>query len=411
MASLHPPCRQAILTALLAGAAGLLPAAETNAPAEGKHVLYLGLDVSLTLNDVTSPVVDADNLAVQVDANGQRRRFLLRHGGDFKTAVVPRVAKSSVTIERLREERTYSRGTDPRKQALAQQMILATAQAAAEEHAERQMLDAQRNVDAALSAQGAARAAAAANPQLRVTHTGPSADQLQAASSAASSFSSLHSSPLYDINTLGADAAGRDAFNALGVNFTISAPAPLKDVYGVMRVLFTDPAKPTQQASSIRFFSLPDLQPKPTKVFFLHEHLPPGYKLERYEIHVYSGGREIATNLSNNRVELTLDEIHQFLVLKHLSEHAGGSGPVAIATELLDHDLAAHVTKEMMNLAVDVAVDEKGRVTSLTLDPRSSSGPVAYITSVLRETRFLPAIERGKPVAGSGRFVLEEFLP
>lgn len=374
-------------------------------------MLYLGLDVSLTINDQTGPVVDADNQAVQIEQNGRRMRVPLRYGGNFQTAVVPRVARSSITIDAVREERTFSRGSDPRLDALAQQMIMATAQSAAEEVAAREMRDALAAADGAALAQGATEQIAAENPLYTVTTSGPTGDQLGAASSSMSNFSSTMSGSTYSSQLDGAGLAGQDAYDALGVRFTISSPEPLKNVYGVMRVFLFAPDKPKERASSIRFFSVPNLQAKPTKMFFLHENLPPGYKLDRYDIHIYSEGREIATNLSNNRVELTRSEIHQFLVLKYVAEQNGGSASVAIATEVLENDLRDHVPADQMNRAVDVTVDASGRVTALKLEPSSWAGPDAHITEVLREVRFLPAVRQGKPVSDNARFVLSEFLP
>jgi len=403
-----------LLSFLGLAVAGLHPAAraeDTPAGMKEMHVLYLGLDVSLTINDTTGPVVDADNQAVQILQGGRRTRVPLRYGGDFTTAVVPRVARSSITIAGLQDEQTFSRGSDPRRDAVAQQMIMATAQSAAEELAGREMRNALDAVDASAAAQAATERIAAANPLYTVTTTGPTTGQQAAAESATSNFSNTFADPAFSSHLGGDGLSGPDAYDALGVRFTLSSPEPRKHVYGVMRVFLFAPDKPRDRVSSIRFFAVPDLKAKPTKMFFLHENLPAGFKLDRYEIHLYSDGEEIATNLSNNRVELTRNEIHQFLILKYVSEQNGGEAPVAIAVEVLDNDLRNHVPAEQMNRAVDVTVDANGRVTALKLEPANWSGPDAHIGAVLREVRFLPAVRKGKPVAESARFVLSEFLP
>jgi hypothetical protein len=375
-----------------------------------KHVLYLGLDVSLTIDDATSPVVDADHSAVHVARAGQRHRVPLRLGGTFQTNVVPRVGRSAIHIENLSDELTYSRQADPRKDAMAQEMILATAQSAEQEFAEAELYRTQADVDLALVAQAVAEAEAARRGWSSY-HRGPSAEQLAAASTASRNYAAAISSNRYSSrNTAQALAGGDGDFNALAIQCTLSSPEPVRRPYAVMRVFLRKPEKPDEPLSSIRFFRLPDLGPKPRKVQLLHENLPAGFSLDRYELHVYSQGEELPTNLSPHRVELTLDEVHQFFVLKHISEHSSGDAPIAIVRELLDHDLRQHVSDDQLNRAVDVTVDAAGRVTNLELEPHTAQSPDAYISSVLQNVRFLPAVQKGKPIAGKGRFVLSEFL-
>ena len=404
---LNQPLLHLLTIAALAGPA----TSRAEEPSPAKHVLFLGLDVSMNVEDATCPVVDADNASVRIVRNGERQRVSLRLGGDFRTTVVPRVGNSSVVIEDLRDERAYTPGTDPTANALAQQMTMTLAQQDSQQSAEVAMGAASRTVEAASIAQSEGALEAAKTGWANYA-TGPSSDQLDAAANAMANFDASHAIPVYGTETQGQGLDGTGTGeNALALHFTVSSPDPVAKPYGVVRVLYRSPDRPNEQLASIRFMQLPPLGPKPRRVSFLNEGLPAGYTLDRYEVHIYTDGRELPTNLSKNRAELSLDEIQQFLLLSYLAENPEGDAPVQIAGELLDNDLRQFVPPEQMNRAVDVDVDDAGKVTSIALENVPWEGPDAYITSVLKATRFLPAVHRGKPVAGHARFVLSEFLP
>jgi hypothetical protein len=139
--------------------------------------------------------------------------------------------------------------------------------------------------------------------------------------------------------------------------------------------------------------------------------LPPGFTIATEELHVYKGAREIVTNLSKNRVELSVDEVHQFFILQRLVQHASGDAPVEVIPALLENDLRDFVPEEQMNRGVHITVDAGGHVTEVKLDPVNGNAPDAYIETALRAIRFYPAIVHGKVFSGQGTFVLSEFIP
>lgn len=399
-----------LLLAAPSMAASAGAAAESDSEQPARHVLYLGLDVGMQVEDTMTPVVNADDVSVDVELNGARRRFPLRLGGQFRASVVPRVGKSEVRIDDLREEKGFSRGNDPHRQAAAQELILTTAQSAREDLAARAMRVEIEKADAQNIGHGKTLRAAYGTEWNVYTSWNNGDDTANAMRA-------------YDIalgtridssqNSGDGQRTHNDEqiYDALGISFKVSSPVAVEHAYGIIRTFYRSPEKPEEQLSSVRFFGLPDLGPKPIKIYFHNEGLPRGFTLDNYAIHIYTNGRELATNLSKNRVELTLDEIHQFLVLKYGTENSGGNAPVGIATELLENELRAIVPPDQLNRAVDVVVNEQGRATKVTLEDTGWSSADAYLTNVLLETRYLPALRSHKPVTDTGRFVLSEFLP
>jgi len=319
-----------------------------------------------------------------------------------------------VQIRDLLEEKTFSRGNDPHREAAAQQMIMMTAASAAAEVQERALIDVEGNIQAAGRAIAWAREQVRQNPEWAVSHPGPSATQLDLSASSSQGLADAAANPAFSNRTEGAGLTthgDEDIYDALGISFQVSAPEEIGDAYGVIRVFFRTPEKPDELLTSIRFSGLRNVGPKPQKVFFLHEGITPGFTLENYDIHVYTNGRELATNLSKNRVELTLDEIHQFLILKYGTENSGGGAPVGIAVELFDNDLRALVPDDQKNRGVEVVVNAEGRATKVTLENSGWSSADAYLVQTLMQVRNLPALRNHKPVSDTGRFVLSEFFP
>lgn len=376
-----------------------------------QHILYLGLDVSVESDGETSPVVDADDMSVHVRNEGGRVRRALRQVRSLKTAVVPKVGRQLIEIQELEGEPTYSRATDPQRQAAAQQMLLISAQQAAEEVAAREMRLAQEALDASSVAEGIG-VAEARRLGYPTPASAPSPQQFSAATSSATAYASALAVPAHSGAQFGSgplSTSGR--FDAFALNFKITAAESVGRAYGVFRLLLRRPEDPETPVSFVRFFNLPRLGPKPTRITVLHEGLPPGFTVDRYEVHIYENGRELVTNLSSNRVALSLDEIHQFFILQYMAEHPEGAAPVGIITALLGEDLREHVTGDQLNRSVEVEVDATGRATAVVLETAAARETDPRLASMLRDVRYLPALHAGQPVSGKARFVLSEFLP
>jgi hypothetical protein len=397
----HILLRGLLFSAAVAATSSAPAFASDAPPPEKDHVLFMGLNLSLSLDDANCPVVDADSRSVDVQHNQRARRVLLRHVEHFGIEVLPKVSKVSVTVDTWTGERCYAPSSDPQRQAIAQQMVMQTAQSHQEEIRAREWR----------AAEEAAQAAQLSSPSAGSGGDGGASLQ-QAAASAFDAYAATLSSPQFG-SSLGGAGMERDEgkLDAYLIKFKIFSPVSIRDAYAVLRLTVRDPARNGQVAQALKFMRLPNLGPKPQTVTFLAEGLPPGFTVESQKLHVYANGDEFATNLSDLRLELPAADVHQFFVLQYLTQHASGDAPVGIIPALLENDLAEHVPPEHRNRAVDLTVDASGRVTDVRLELTGWAGPDAYIISVLRQTRCYPAVVRGRPEAGTERFILTEFIP
>jgi hypothetical protein len=132
--------------------------------------------------------------------------------------------------------------------------------------------------------------------------------------------------------------------------------------------------------------------------------------MESYDVHIFAGTRELATNLSKNRLQLGIEEAHQFFLLNHTLENAGADRPPRLISELVPPEFRSLLNGTEPEINVELAIDRHGRVTQVA----TTGGAPALspeLEAALRRTLFLPALKAGVPVDSSGTFALSEFLP
>jgi hypothetical protein len=127
--------------------------------------------------------------------------------------------------------------------------------------------------------------------------------------------------------------------------------------------------------------------------------LPPGYVLENVRLHVYEHGREVATDISENRAALTRDEAHEYLMIEHASAHKTDTVPARIVLTKLPADWATHPRDRSFDKIFYVKVDKTGHPKDVFEDEACESKVAnPYYEATLRDQLFLPALEQGQPV-------------
>lgn len=381
-----------------------LPAGEAPDDAATDMVVFMGLDISLPVDGALLPVVDASSSSIEVLRDASRMRVPIAGQLNFKTSPEPKVSRGTIQLDDLKAVRVYSAGANPGREAADQQMLMASIETANQQAADRQLGSAINN------AEGISRAETAGHPV-------SAADKALAGQQMASAIRGLNTAygtgfgGGFDPSALLFEAEGEGRFDAFEIAARISTPEPVDNAYAVLRLIVTTPGDNRVPVITLKFFSLPKLGPEPRRVVLQQAGLPPGFGVERYELHVYSNGREVATNLSSNRMDVRPDEAFQFLLLRHLAQHGKASRPIEAARDLIPADFRAHVAAEQMNRSVDLTVDADGHVTMIRLQPVASSAHDASLEKAIRDLRFLPALLNGKPVAAQATFVLSELLP
>lgn len=206
------------------------------------------------------------------------------------------------------------------------------------------------------------------------------------------------------------DKADGRAFDGFEVTFRISAPEPRDDAYGVLRLVLQDVAQPTAARQQLlKMFRLRTLDATPRKVIVRSLGLPPGATVESFEVYVYADGEELATNLSRNRIEVTADEAHQFVILRHMQRHKGETLPAQIPGDLqakAPASVAAHAAA-----LLTLGITAEGKVSDVKVVSIASESLPAELESAVRGARFLPALVNGQPVDSTGSFAVSELFP
>ena len=124
-------------------------------------------------------------------------------------------------------------------------------------------------------------------------------------------------------------------------------------------------------------------------------------------MHLFSHGEEIASNLSEKRYALTADQAREYLSIDHIGSNPIKNLPARPAWAIAPNDLFATNDVAGYDLPVTVEVGADGRAASWS----SNGRPVpAKIQTVIKQLTFLPALERGKPVASTANVNLAEFF-
>ncbi len=391
----HPAIPALFLAALAASPA---PGAPPAATAEAKpYTLYLGADLEIQQDKAFFRVQDVVGDALVATVNGKERAIPTTAGPvNLRVQRQLKLDGATVTIRDLKSERAYSPANDPwRKWANRGTMADTGA-------AERQFVDAQAARDL--------NAARASNPALGYAQSVFAAQQpaMQAAfDSAANNFNQAGvdaGGDLYNPGLLAQqtqDDLAKKLFDAMEVDFTVSAPGPLANPYVVLLAQYHDPSEPQGTAHNwIYAQALDAINDRPRTVHILKGGFPPGFVLEKMSVHLYAHGREVATTVAEKRLELTRDEAFQYTVIDYLANHRDSTLPPALALARPPPDLPARLRKGDFAPTCYVKVDKDGLPGEAFTDAacrHRAEDP--YLQAAIRDLRFTPALLKGKPVA------------
>jgi hypothetical protein len=138
--------------------------------------------------------------------------------------------------------------------------------------------------------------------------------------------------------------------------------------------------------------------------------LPPGFILGQVGLHLYSGSLELATNLSEGRVDLTANDAMRYLVLAYVTSHGKDSLAATPLRITVPADFKRRVSTADLDRTLYVTIDKMGRVRGLSAAPDQLVAVDPYIDSTVRTFYYEPAIKDGKPVESVVEMRLASFL-
>jgi hypothetical protein len=354
-------------------------------PPPKDHALFAGATVEVEDGPGFSEIVGVHDYTVSLLADGKLHRIRrseirnVRIGRTLKlTDVIARIDKMSATP-------TFVGPTPDRFADMHMQVIMSDMAT----DATTGMSVAGSNF-AAAGGQAAATAAAASIFTKSPVQT-PQADPT-ALNAASNSAYSMQSS---------ADSFGRGRVetgnNALDIACELSAPRVVHNTYALVLTQFRE-ASGGKPSYNVDVEPVGDLGPKPRKVTFTQPGFPPEFIPGQVSVHLYVGSLELATNLSEGRVDITADDAMRYLVIAYVTSHPKDSLAAAPLSIAVPADFKQHASTADLDRTLYVTINTLGRVRGLSAAPDQPVAVDPYIDSTVRKFYYEPALRDGKPV-------------
>lgn len=381
--------------------ASLLVGAATLAAAEPKpHVLFMGTDLAVQRGEAFLRVQDVSGSSFMVKVGKDPEYVPTRmRSANLKIERALKLSATKVTVDKLRGDRTFTPENDPRLKFDRQTGAAAGAQAAADL--------ARYQANELMQAVASARATGMNDRADDLERQLAKAEQYERA--AADQMSS-------DLTNIGAAAARlqgemRDGdFDAMEVEFEVSSEHPINDAYIVIISRFREKgSKPGMSRNWIYAKSIGEIGPNPRYLRIREGGFPFGFILEDYELHIYDRGRELASNVSPKRVELSREEARQYLLLEHLAANKDQTAPAEPAAGRLPADLTDRLVQGFFLQPYFVKVDEQGNAAGVYADAACKTAVTdPYLTELFSGLLYKPALVKGRPAPGVCRVKLPE---
>jgi hypothetical protein len=368
-------------------------AAEPASTPPKTHRLFMGSNLSVVSKDSSLPVSDVRNNSFVV--KGPRGDLVVSaqdKQSQIKIDDALKLTTAFATVDNLTFDRIYTAGNDPMRK-FEDAARVSAALSDATDVGTQGVRDAEGGV-ARASMQGGQQGIEAQKAAADNMASNQSALDRTIVASSSDAFSLVTSSSRM------ASEIAAEAFDALRVTFSISSPKPLTTPYVVIFMRFlAEKDRPETATVWVYAEKLPDLDEHPRKITIMRGGFPPGYHIDSHHVHLYEGSSEIATSVSRKQMELTTDEAFQYSIIQHISGNRDQTKAPAKSSFFWPKDLSSRLHPDNRTRTVFVKVGKDGKALGLFED-KACNRPISdkELTELTPELRFLPGLEKGKPV-------------
>ncbi len=369
------------------------------------HTLFMGVDLAIEHKDTFRRVREVSGSSWVVNVEG-RPEFIPanKHALKIKVEQSLKLTEARATLADLKTERTYAPGSDPRMEAMRTQLHLGAFTT------ERQMV-AERELSREFNR--AAWATTLEDERL-VPRVGPPPDPVRAMDDleVATDFAQSQFTTSQFNQAIADEQLKKELFDAISIEFEISAPKALPNAYMIVVAQFRENGAPPSTARNWIYAQMLDyVDETPRRVSIRRGGLPPGYELDKVNVHIYDQGREVATNVSPKRVELTREEAFQYIVIEHIGSNKGKTLPAMPVMATVTPELKQRLRDGEGQQVYYVKVSKDGFVTDVFVDDAYSKqvGDGFFVQAVKR-IWFKPALENGKAVEAKTSVDVTKFL-
>jgi hypothetical protein len=429
-----------ILAALLI--ASPLTAEEVEGNESKPLTLFMGTDISVSHDKKFFKIADVSGTSFVIDVEGEKSLVPMSGGSEHHLKIEPslKLTAVSATVTGFTCERAYTPGRDPVMQRQMKSMQVSAALGDSSSLAEGQFISSMnggftpgfgppQGMSAGEGRQISNAADSAYQTAVANGVTGQALGGLAAAAGRAAADASnleraeaaMNSHQMVDMQFNSAVAGGADGrrhadvdlakeqFDAVAVDFEISSETPLKEPFVVLIVRYREKEDDPRTARNMVYArALNEIGTTPKKIRILKGGLPPGYTLEKYQIHLYNSGQEIASDVAPQRLPMSRDDAFTYMTIEYLGAHKGETLKAVPAMGMLDKTARPTLTASQLNGVYFVKVSEEGLPLEAFADEACSKPVEAVVGAVVDGVRFYPALKNGKPVEGVARLVLSE---
>jgi len=353
------------------------------------HVLFMGADISVEKDKMPCRVQDVSETALLVNVNGKPTEVSMDQTAGVLITETLKITETTVTINNLKSEQDYTPEADPfRKVVQGAQM------------------DADRSTDIARShATAIQRYTGLTQQDVSAAAQGESNTPAKVAAQAAITEAASASSMSMDTPSAFAELAGgetiKGGFDAIRLSFDLSPDKDLIQPFYAVVVQLRNPSdKPGLVRKWAHIKSLPPIKAGSSKkVSFFEGGVPVGYEIQSCTVHVYDHGKELATNLSHNRVSISAEEAHDYNVIEYISANKGQTLKAALVADASVADTRSSLTPAQLATTCYLRVGKDGRVNSMFTDSAAKT-PLAdpALESIMKSFHFKPAMQSGSPI-------------
>ena len=194
------------------------------------------------------------------------------------------------------------------------------------------------------------------------------------------------------------------------LTFEVSSPEPLDHAYILVVANYVSLSNPDKIARQVSAREFEHIDGRPTRVKMFHPASINGLPFKKFDIGLFANGQEVATNLSEKRTALTSDQAFQFFLIDYLTAHKGATLPPSALLMKPRAEIRRQVEKTETNQTIYANVDKSGKVLALSSDAAGSQRLDSSVESALHHIRFMPALEKGKPVDGQLKFRIADLI-
>jgi hypothetical protein len=377
-----------------------LPAYTVEEPLASKtHTLFMGADISVGLDKTLHPVKDVVGSSWVIDVKGETTVVSTKSGPvNMKVTPVVKLTEALVTVDNLRDERAYSFNNDP----LTLQTRAMVQTAATNADYIYNANQAAAVVDGTTALVQYATMYNMKNPDAHVGGVGPDMTRLNTMISQANENQIHQLSGGGSSLEIGGKKTVPDGLDAMEVTFVVSSRKLLSNPYVVTITRFH--AKGDSPGTSRNWVYAKALNPiddHMREVHFTVEGFPPDFELQDFQMHVYNRGEEVATTVAQDRVGLTRDEAFEYLKMEYVGAHPKDTLPAVPAMAKLPADLHSRLSGGEYRDTYFVRVSKDGMGGEAFRDAACTQRiDDPYLESVVKNIRFNPALNNGKPVDG-----------